>query len=61
MTKNPAGGVYRDGDGALADGRDRRRVGAHAVAREAAGGVGRAAEGGQLRRMNGSDHQRPRI
>ena len=31
--------VLHDGHGALADERDRHRVGAHAVARDAAGGV----------------------
>ena len=35
-------GVLHDGDGALADERDRHRMGAHAVARDAAGGVGGA-------------------
>jgi len=34
-----------DRDGALADRRDRHRVGADAVARDAAGGVGGAEEG----------------
>jgi hypothetical protein len=32
--------VLHDRDGALADERDRHRMGAHAVARDAAGGVG---------------------
>jgi hypothetical protein len=40
-----AGDLLHDGDGALAYQRDRHRVGAHAVARDAAGGVG-AEEGG---------------
>src|SRR4030095_4718261 len=34
--------VLRDRDGALTDERDGHRMGAHAVARDAAGGVGRA-------------------
>jgi hypothetical protein len=34
------GRLIHDGDGALADERDRHRMGAHAVARDAAGGVG---------------------
>jgi hypothetical protein len=37
--------VLRDRDGALADERDRHGVGADAVARDATGGVGGAAEG----------------
>jgi len=36
----------RDGDGAFADERDRHRVGADAVAHDAAGGVGGAQAGG---------------
>ena len=35
--------VLHDWDGALADQRDRHRVGAHAVARDTAGGVGDSA------------------
>jgi hypothetical protein len=34
--------LLHDRDGALADERDRHRMGAHAVARDAAGGVGGA-------------------
>jgi len=37
-----AGDVLHDRDGALADERDGHRVGAHALARDAAGGVGGA-------------------
>jgi hypothetical protein len=33
--------LLHDGDGALTDERDGHRMGAHAVARDAAGGVGR--------------------
>ena len=39
-----AGDLLHDWDGALPNKRDRHRVGAHAVARDAAGGVGRAQE-----------------
>jgi hypothetical protein len=38
--------VLHDRDGALADERDGHRMGAHAVARDAAGGVGGAQESG---------------
>jgi hypothetical protein len=37
---------YNDGDGALADECDGHRLGAHAVARDAAGGVGGVEEDG---------------
>jgi hypothetical protein len=47
-----AGDVLHDRDGALADERDGHRMGAHAVARDAAGGVGGAQESG-LRRLGG--------
>jgi hypothetical protein len=42
--------LLHDRDGAFTDERDRHRMGAHAVARDAAGGVGGAEEGrgGQL-------------
>jgi hypothetical protein len=40
MTKGLAGYVLHDWHGAFADERDGHRVGAHAVARDAAGGVG---------------------
>ena len=40
-------GLAHNGDGALADERDRHHVGAHAVARDAAGGVGGVEEGRQ--------------
>jgi hypothetical protein len=40
-----AGDVLYDGNGALADERDRHGVGAHAVARDAAGGVGQRVQG----------------
>src|SRR5262245_55596753 len=45
--------VLRDWDGAQPDQRDRHRVGTHAVARDAAGGVGCVEEGRPHRRMNG--------
>ncbi len=38
--------VLHDRDGGLADERDRHRVGAHAVARDAAGGMGGVEEDG---------------
>jgi hypothetical protein len=41
-TEGLAGDLLHDRDGALADERDRHRVGAHAVARDAAGGAGGA-------------------
>jgi hypothetical protein len=48
-----AGDVLLDRDGALADERDGHRVGAHALARDAAGGVGGVDEvGGNM--MTGS-------
>ncbi len=37
------GDVLHDGDGTFAHERDRHRMGAHALARDAASGVGRAA------------------
>ena len=40
--------VLHDGDGALADERDRHRLGANALARDAAGGGGCVEEGGWL-------------
>src|SRR5262245_30738556 len=43
--------VLHHGHGAFADQRDRHRVGAHAVARDAAGGMGRFEEGGGGRPM----------
>ena len=43
--KGLAGHVPQERDGALADERDRHRVGAHALARDAAGGVGGVEEG----------------
>jgi hypothetical protein len=46
--------VLHDGHGALADERDWHRVGAHAVARDAAGGVGGSEEG---RRRNVSRYR----
>src|SRR6516225_4023193 len=46
--------LLHDGDGALADKRDRHRVGAHAVARDAAGGVEGAEEGRGGRPMIGT-------
>jgi hypothetical protein len=41
-----AGDVLHHGHGALANERDRHRMGAHAVARDAAGGVGSVETGG---------------
>jgi hypothetical protein len=43
--------VLYDGDGALADERDGHRLGAHALARDAAGGVGGAVPEGGRRAM----------
>jgi hypothetical protein len=43
-----ASDLLHGGDGALANERDRHRVGAHAVARDAAGGVGGAEKGGTI-------------
>ena len=40
MTNEAGGHVLQDRDGALADERDRHRVGTHTVARDAAGRVG---------------------
>jgi len=37
--------LLHDGHGALPNERDRHRMGAHALARDTAGGVGRAEEG----------------
>ena len=48
MNQPAASELLHHGDGALADERDRHRMGAHAVARDAAGGVGGAADGQYL-------------
>jgi hypothetical protein len=45
----------------LADERDGHGVGAHALVRDTAGGVGGVEEGPQHRRMNGSNDQRARV
>src|SRR5262245_43385619 len=54
--------VLHDGHGTLSNERDRHRVGAYAVARDAAGGVGGEAEGLDGRRGSvGAADQRGRV
>jgi hypothetical protein len=58
LTRYDARDVLHDRDGALADERDRHRMGAHAVACGAAGGVGESQPGSSVGVRTGEHNRR---